>query len=372
MGGSIKLGKLFGIPININYTWFIIVAILTFQLATLSFPVLIPGQPALLYWVAGLATAVLLFVSVLLHELAHSVVSKARGTPVEGITLFLFGGVSSISDDAPRPQDELVMAAAGPLSSVVIGVVLLLLSRLGSRAGFLTNMALLLGQANLGLAIFNLIPGFPLDGGRVLRSLIWWATGKIRVATRWASGIGRAVAILMIVGGLALALVFGAWSTGLWLVVIGWFLENAAGQSYQQLVLRETLAGVSARDLMTPDCARVDENADLQTLVEEKVLNEGRRCMLVARGDQLAGLLTVHSIKEVPRSEWALTRASSAMIPFDRVKTVDADATALSVLRRLDEGDINQIPVMERNRLVGVITREHLLRFIRNKAELTA
>jgi Zn-dependent protease len=369
MSSSIRLGKIFGIPITINYTWFVIVVLLTVQFATQSFPLDVRGAPRLAYWAFGLLTAVLLFVSVLLHELAHSLISRARGTPVEGITLFIFGGVSSISEESRRPQDELVMAAAGPFTSLVIAGLCYVLSRLAAAGGFPRSMLTNLAITNLGLAIFNMIPGFPLDGGRVLRSLLWWATSDMRLATRVASTIGRLVAIAMIVGGILLTL-FGGGLTGLWLVVIGWFLENAANQSYQQLILREALAGVKARDLMTADCARIEDNPSLSTLVDEHILREGRRCIIVTHGDQLAGMITLHSIKAVPRDAWPVTSAAQAMIPVAELKTVDADASALDVLRLLDQSNINQIPVLEAGRLAGMISREQIVRFIRMKAEL--
>ena len=370
MGGSIKLGKLLGIPITINYTWFIILAVLTFQFATLSYPQQYPRQPAITYWIVGLVTAVLLFVSVLVHELAHSVVSRAFGTPVEGITLFLFGGVSTITDEAHRPYQELLMAGAGPLTSALLGAILWGVSWIASPRTYFAGMVAILAQANLVLAAFNMIPGFPMDGGRVLRSLIWMGTRNLRQATRAASIIGRIVAALMILAGVAMALLLRAWSSGLWLVVIGWFLENAAGQSYQQLVLRETLAGLRARDVMTTDCARADESAPLQSLVDEQMARQGRRCILVTRGERLAGLLTAHSVKGVPRERWPEATAGQAMIPLDQVRMVDADDTALDVLRLMDDSDINQAPVTEAGRLVGIISREHLLRVIRTRAEL--
>jgi len=372
MKSSWKLGTLFGIPININYTWFIILALLTFQFATLSYPQLYPNQPAITYWIVGLATAVLLFVSVGLHELAHSVVSQAFGTPVEGITLFFFGGVASIAEDARRPRDEFLMAGAGPLASALLGAILWGLSRVASPRTYFYGLSIILAQANLALAIFNMLPGFPMDGGRVLRSLVWMATNNLRRATRIASIVGRGVAALMILAGVTLAFLLGDWASGLWLVIIGWFLENAASQSYQQLLLKETLAGLRARDLMTVDCARSDESAPLQTLVDEQMLRDGRRCILVTRGDRLAGMLTVHNVKDVPREAWPTTPAGQAMIPLEKMKTVDANATALDVLRQMDDATVNQVPVLEEGRLVGIITREQLLRVIRTRAELGA
>lgn len=371
MKGSIKLGKIFGIPLNINYTWFVIIALVTISFATVTYPGQFADWSTGLYWAAGLATALLLFVSVLLHELAHSLVSIARGTPVEGITLFIFGGVSSITEELKKPLDELLMAAAGPAVSLVLGVVLGIVALLSPSAdSFGIALARTLAIMNLGLAIFNMIPGFPLDGGRVLRALIWWGSKNMHLATRVASIIGRGIATFMIVGGLLVAVFTGDWGSGLWLAFIGWFLENAAGQSYSQFVLREMLAGITARDLLNDRCPAITDDPTLQTLIDQQVLGEGRRCLLLTRGDALAGMVTLHNIKNVPREQWGATRASQVMTPVGELKTVDIDDSALDVLRRMDVEDVNQIPVIDSGRLVGLISRDAVLRFIRQRAEM--
>ena len=370
MKGSISLGRIFGIPFNINYTWFVVVALITVSFAAGTYPNQFPSWPPLYYWGAGILTSLLLFGSVLIHELAHSLVSIARGTPVEGITLFIFGGVSSMAEEPKKPLDELLMAAAGPAASLILGIGLGIIALIVPRGSFLAGVTRILALMNLWLALFNLIPGFPLDGGRVLRALIWWGSRNMRLATRIASTVGQGFAMLMIISGLLVAVFLRDWSNGLWLAFIGWFLENAARQSYSQFVLREMFAGVTARDLMSEACPTIQDDPTLQRLVDEQVLGTGKRCLLLMRGDKLTGMVTLHNIKKVPKEQWSITTASQVMMPFDMIKTVDVDDSALTVLQRMDEGDINQIPVVEAGLLAGMISRDNVLRFIRTKAEL--
>jgi len=369
MKGSIKLGKIFGIPLNINYTWFVIIVLVTVSYATVTFPAQNADWSAAGYWLIGLLTALLLFVSVLLHELAHSLVSIARGTQVEDITLFIFGGVSRITEEMKKPLDELLMAAAGPAVSLLLGIILGIIALITPPESIVASITRTLAIMNLGLAFFNMIPGFPLDGGRVLRAAIWGVSQNMRLATRVATSIGRAIATLMIVGGLLWSVFTGDWGTGIWFVFIGWFLENAASQSYTQFVLGEMLAGITARDIMSESCPTMEGDPVLQTLIDQQVLGEGRRCLLLTREDALAGMVTQHNINRVPRERWSSTTASEIMTPVNDLKTVDINDSALVVLRKMDVEDVNQIPVMDAGRLVGMISRENVVRMIRQKAE---
>jgi predicted transcriptional regulator len=268
-----------------------------------------------------------------------------------------------------KPVDELLMAAAGPATSLLLGIILGIIALTTPAASFVGSIARVLAVMNLGLALFNMIPGFPLDGGRVLRAAIWGVSQNMRLATRVASVIGRAIATFMIVGGLLWAVLTGDWSTGIWFAFIGWFLENAASQSYAQFVLREMLAGITARDIMNEACPTMAEDPNLQTLIDQQVLGEGRRCLLLTREDALAGMVTLHNIKRVPREQWITTLASEVMTPVDELRTVDIDDSALDVLRKMDVEDVNQIPVMDAGRLVGLISRENIVRVIRQQAE---
>jgi len=372
MTGSIKLGKVFGIPITIHYTWFIVFALVTLSLATHYFPSRYPLWGNWVYWFMGVLTSLLFFLSVLVHELAHSLVSRIQGIPVERITLFLFGGVASIVKEAATPLGEFLMALAGPLSSLAIAFgfgALWLLGRFILKIQALAALSSYLGLINLSLAVFNLIPGFPLDGGRLLRSFVWGITGDYRRATHIAIGIGRAIAMLFIIGGLGWA-ISGHWLDGIWLAFIGWFLENAASQSYRQLITREALRGVKVGELMSRECPIVPPSLSLEELVYNYILPQSKRCFFVHDGEKMLGMITLHNLKRIPRERWAVTRVDNILTPLFNIIWVSAEEDALKVLEMMDEKDVNQMPVMERGHIVGIIRRDHLLHFIRTRLEL--
>lgn len=359
--GSITLGKIRGIPLGINYTWFVIFILITLSLAQHYFPDFYPGWPKAVYWVVGLATSLLFFASLVAHELSHSLIAIRSGIPVRSITLFIFGGVARISREATRPSTELAMAAAGPLSSLTMAGVffgLHLLTRdLNAQASAMTYYLALI---NVMLAIFNMVPGFPLDGGRVLRSLLWWLTGSYLRATRIASLAGRGIAYLMIFGGLLILMVFGNWVLGLWLVFIGWFLDMAAAASYRQAVLREALHGYHAGDLATRDCPQVPNWLTLRELADGYLRATGHRCFPVAQGGALEGVIDLKDLKKVSRGRWETTTVRQAMTSVDKVSPADTSDDALSVLEKMEEGDVECVPVAEFGRAVGVIEREKL------------
>lgn len=374
MRASLTLGKLFGIPIRINYTWFLILALLTFSLAT-GFRDVQQGLAPALYWIVGFVGSLLFFGSVLAHELAHSLVARAQGTPVRDITLFLFGGVASIESEADMPLKELLMAGVGPATSLLLAAVFgglsWLVGSLSALAGaFFAQLAVVNGL----LAAFNLLPGLPLDGGRILRAVVWKLTRNYRRATGIASIAGRAISFLMIIGGLVwsyTSLQAGQlnWN-GLWFIFIGWFMDNAATQSYQQVLLREALRGVTVADLMTSDCTRVPRALSVAELVDHHVLQQGRRCFLVADEERLSGMVTVHSVRSLPREQWLNTPISEIMIPYQELAVARPDEDAWTVLMRMDQRNVNQMPVEEDGRLLGLLSRENLLHYVRTRAEL--
>ena len=249
MKSSVRLGKILGIPIGVNYTWFIVFALVTMSLATGYFPSRYSDWSFAAYLSVGLLTSLLFFGSVLIHELAHSIVALARGIPVKGITLFIFGGVANIGREPDRPMTELLVAIAGPIASLLLAATFGLFWLTGQviDASALAGLGLYLATINLWLALFNLLPGFPLDGGRVFRSAVWAWTDNMNLATRWAARSGRAIAILMIIGG-GFMIMKGNWGNGIWLAFIGWFLDNAARQSARQANIREALEGYTAGD----------------------------------------------------------------------------------------------------------------------------
>jgi Zn-dependent protease/predicted transcriptional regulator len=372
--GGIPIGKAFGISLRLHYSWFFIFALVTWALAAGYFPSTYPTWSLSARIAAGLITSVLFFGSVLVHELMHSIVAQRQGIPVQSITLFIFGGVSQITSESKQPKDEFRMAIVGPLSSLVLGGIFFGIY-FGWRnvdtfaVQFITAVVYWLGYINLALGVFNLIPGFPLDGGRVLRSLIWWRSGNLKNATKIASNAGRAVGFILIFIGIYLVFT-GDWIEGIWLALIGWFLESAAVGSYQQLLMQEMLKGHVASEIMSSDCAVVPPDMTIDHLVNGNILTSGRRCFPVVSDSQIMGMMTLHNIKAVPREQWSTATVREAMTPFDRLKWVRPDEELSSVLRILTQDDINQVPVVQDNKIVGMVSREHLLNFVHIRSRL--
>ena len=369
--GSVQIAKIGGIGINIHVSWILIFILVTWTLAGSYFPQNYPHWPLYLYWTVGLATSVLFFVSVLLHELAHSFVARARGLPVKDITLFIFGGVARIGEEPETPGTEFVMALVGPLTSIVLGALFGLvwflargiyepLAALGSYLAFI----------NVLLGFFNMIPGFPLDGGRVLRSILWQATGNLQRATRWASLVGQAVAYLFILAGFGAIFFTGDWVGGLWIAFIGWFLVNAASNSYRQLTVRNLLAGHRVGEVMSRDCPEVSVGITLDRLVNEYMLPTGTRCFPVVEAGLLRGLLTLHNIRRVARDRWSTTTVEQVMTPLKELKKVGPDEELWVAMKNMTEEGVNQVPVMDDGHLLGMLGRDNIVSFIRIKGEL--
>jgi len=374
MGSAFNLGRIFDIQFRLHYTWFIIFLLITFSLSWQVFPALYPGWTGLTYWIIGIVTSLLFFASVVAHELAHSLVARFYGIPVKGITLFIFGGVTEMAREAARPGVELKMAAAGPACSLVIGGLFALLWFL--TRGVIEPIAALafwLAQINVVLAVFNLIPGFPLDGGRVFRSLLWRFTGNYKRSTQIAVRVGQGVGYLFILLGILVILLrpFGlGWFSGLWLAFIGWFLENAASSSYRQVKWRDTLHGFSASQVMTSVYPTVPSNITVTELVQGYILTGGHHVFMVADEGRLVGILTLDDIKSVSQPSWEATPVREIMTPVDKLKVVHPDQDALSLLEQMEADDINQMPVVSGDRVIGLVTRDNLIRFLRIRSEL--
>jgi Zn-dependent protease len=366
----LRIGRIFDIELKLDYSWFIIFVLVAWSLANHYFPMTHPGWSMGIYWAMGLITALLFFSSVVAHELAHGLVSQAHGVEVRDITLFIFGGAAQISEEPKSARGEFLMALAGPVTSLIIAALLGLLwlvilpvsPQLHALAGWLAWI-------NVGLALFNLIPGFPLDGGRVFRATVWGITGNLRRATRIAAGLGQVVASGFILWGIW-QIFNGNWANGLWIAFIGWFLENAATASRRQVTLQDLLSGHAAREVMMTDCPRIARDLPLDVLVDQVVLPSGRRCFPVMEDDRILGLLTLHGIKEVPREQWATTAVEQVMIPRDELKTVDPGDDLALVFERMATEDVNQFPVMENDHLLGMVARNNVLAFLRARAEL--
>jgi Zn-dependent protease len=368
--GGIPIGRLFGISLRLNYTWFIVFGLVTWSLTTRYFPISFPDWSLATLLVAGVVTSLLFFGSVLAHELMHSVVAQSVGIKVNSITLFIFGGVAQMSEEPHRPRDELRIALAGPLASVAIGIIFGVVYLLvEGHSEFVLAISYWLGLINISLAVFNLIPGFPLDGGRVLRSILWWRSGNLRRATKIATNIGRVVGYLFIFGGIFL-IFQGLWLNGLWLALIGWFLGNAAAGSYRQVSLQGMLQGHTAGEVMTRDCPLMDPGLTIERLVNEQILVSGRRCFPVAVDGRVLGLVTLHNIRSVPRSLWPARTLRQIMTPLDKLKSVSPKEDLSTMMKTLTEAELNQVLVVENGTILGVIGRDNLLAFINIRGEL--
>ena len=374
MKPQIKLGRIFGVEIGLHYSWFIIAVLITLSLVQ-QFQLTNAAWSSGLRWSLAVITAVLFFASIVAHELSHALVAKARGLPVRSITLFALGGVAQMEKEAADAKTEFWMGIIGPITSFVIGVVCLALAvALGwtppdSPQTPLPAMLMWLGVINVGLAIFNMIPGFPLDGGRVLRGLIWWITGNAKRATTIAARVGQVIAFLMIMYGV-LQFFSGSGFNGLWLAFIGWFLLSASRDSYAQMVVAEGLRGLHVRDMMSRDYEAVDAYSNLQMFAEEHLMRTGRRFFVVSLNGHPEGIITPAEIAGVPRARWPYTTVADVMRPLDRVRTVRVDTPITEALEVMASQDLNQLPVVEDGSLIGVISRAHVLQLIQTRAQL--
>jgi Zn-dependent protease len=368
---NIPLGRILGIQIGLDYSWFVIFALLTWMLASSYFPAEFKDWPQWLYWLMGAAATIMLFVSVLLHELGHSAVALRQKVPVPSITLFLFGGVSQIGAEPPSASAEFLIAAAGPLVSLILGILFYLVQPLVAGIEPLLGLAKYLAYVNLALALFNLIPGYPLDGGRVFRAIVWAITGNMRRATVIAANTGRLFAFLFIFAGVW-QMLSGNFTGGLWIAFIGWFLDSAASAQVQQVTVQGLLTGHTVSQAMSTHCANVSADVTLQDLVDEHILGSGQHCFLVKRGDNDVGLMTLQRIKEVPRAEWATTRIGQVMLPLDRLEGVDRNTELWTALQKLDRDGVNQLPVTRDQQVIGMLSREDVISFLRTMQQLGA
>jgi Zn-dependent protease/CBS domain-containing protein len=366
---SIRLGKILGIPIGLNYSWFIVFVLITMSLTT-QFTHMHPDWTIAEHLLLGLATSGLFFASVLLHELGHSVLALKYHIPVRSITLFVFGGVAAIGKEPEKPMHEFNIAIAGPVVSAVLGILFygLMAVTENSMEG-IASLGNWLGRINLTLALFNLIPGFPLDGGRVLRSLVWKYTGSFSRATALAAGSGQFFAYAFILLGIWLALT-GNFFGGLWIGFIGWFLLNAAQATTLQATFRTATRGLTAVDVLTQECLKVPGNITILDLVENHMLRSGARCTMITEGNRFRGLITLHEIKQIPKEKWISTPLEEVMVKQNQLVVVDPDTPVDVVLQTMNEQNISQVPVVDNGELIGVIGRDTLLALVKNRLEL--
>ncbi len=388
-----RLGRIFGINIYIDWSWLLIFLLVTWSLAAGPFAQLHPDWGLYLRWGTAIVAAVLFFGSVLAHELAHSIVAKSRGIPVRNITLFLFGGVSNIQREPPSAGVEFFMAIVGPLTSIVLGIIFLLLGAATAGAfgvptigtfSFLARLSpvstllLWLGPVNIVLGLFNLIPGFPLDGGRVLRSILWAIMNNLRRATQIASWVGQIVAWLFILVGIAMAFgvsipFFGTgFISGLWLAFIGWFLNTAAQQSYRQVVVEDILQGVPVEQLMTSHPPSVSPDTLVGELVHKYIMGTDERAFPVVEGDCLAGLVCLEDVRKVPRERWETTTVREIMTPADKLTVASPREDATDAFNDLARTDVRQVPVVQDCHVVGMLRRRDIVRWLQLHSAVAA
>jgi Zn-dependent protease/predicted transcriptional regulator len=364
-GTSWRVARIAGIEVRIDSSWALIALLITYSMylrLSVLYPELSGGGAVAL----AILSAVLFFGSVLVHEFAHAVVAQARGIRVQDITLFLFGGATRARVESRGPGDEFLIALVGPLTSGLLAGIFWIVAGLGSDvlSRPLTGTLGYLAWTNLLLAAFNLVPGFPLDGGRLLRSAIWKATGSLPRATRIASLAGQAVGWLLVAGGVA-SLLAGDLAGGIWFAFIGWFLVQAARSSYQELQLQQLLRGVEAEDVMAADLLRIPPELSLQDAVDDYFMRYDHSAFPVEEQGRTIGLLTLRGIRRVPREQWPTRRVREHMVPLGDQVVVAPDARMDNVLGKLQDGEANRVLVAQDDEVVGIITPSDLTRWLR-------
>jgi Zn-dependent protease len=367
---TIPIGRLLGIPIDLDYSWFLIAALVTWVLAVSYYPMEFKGGTGVEYWLMGAVTAVLFFASIVVHELAHSWVALRYRIPVHRITLFIFGGVSQIAAEPPNATSEFLIAIVGPITSLALAAVFYALEPLLVNVTPALAVAKYLALINAVLGVFNLIPGFPLDGGRVFRAVVWSVNKNFRRATLIAASTGRFFGFLFIVVGVWQVL-RGNLANGLWTAFIGWFLESAAGTQIQQQMMQGLLVGHKVSEVMGNSCTHVSGDLSLQKLIDQEVLAHGRRDFLVDQGDQVVGLLSLHDVKEIPRASWPTTTVAQAMVPLDKVSRIGSNAELWTAMETMGRDGIGQMPVMQGNRVVGMVSTSDIVKYLRTLQQIS-
>jgi Zn-dependent protease/CBS domain-containing protein len=370
--GGITLFRVAGIRISLDISWFIIFALVLIALSAGYFPRNFPGQEPQTYWIAGFVTTLLFFASVLIHELSHSLVAIRAGLEIPEITLFIFGGVSRLSQEPKDPVTELRIALVGPLSSFVLAAVFWVLKTIlrGFEPSLIVAVLGYLAWINLALGVFNLIPGFPLDGGRVFRAIWWWKTGSLTRATKIASDIGKGFAVaLMVLGGLQIF--GGALISGLWLVFIGMFLRGMSVRGYEEVVIRQALEGVHVEEVMVRDVVSVPPNLTVAALVHDYILKYAYRGFPVVENGRVLGVVSIAAVKDVPPEEQPSTRVEEIMVPTSEAMLIGAKASLAEALVRMSRDGEERLLVASQGRLQGMVTKTGLLRFVQIKQILT-
>ena len=369
---SVKLGRIMGIPVRIHYTMWLVFILIAWSLASGYMPSQYPGLGVVTYWAIGIASAIVLFASVLVHELSHSYIAKKNGLPIGRITLFFFGGVSEMIEEPQDPGLEVRMAAAGPLMSFLIAGVLGGLWYLGGLVKAPVAVTATLGYGaliNAVLGVFNLLPAFPLDGGRVFRGSIWKRSKNLIGATRTATRVSEGISLLMMVGGFV-SIIFGDFVDGIWIIFLGWFIRSGAETSLRQTLIGEALAGVTVADIMTRDVMTVPGNITVKQLVSNYFLVHHHGGYPVVEDGQVLGIVTMRCVRSIPKERRGTVTVKEAMIPCERAVTVSASASALDAMNIMARQNVGRLLILEGSRLLGIVTRGDLMRTIRTRQEL--
>jgi Zn-dependent protease/CBS domain-containing protein len=390
MRSGFKAARIFGINVYIDWSWIFIFLLVTWNLAGAVFPSLHPDWSTGLNIALAVAASLLFFLSILLHELAHSLMAKARDLPVRRITLYIFGGVSNIEREPPSPLSEFLIAIVGPLTSILLGGLFILLGAQniqGLSQGLanpmqllrnldpLSTMLLWLGPINILIGLFNLTPGFPLDGGRVLRSILWGLTNNFRQATQWATIVGQVIGWAMILTGIGM--VFGVnvpilgtgLINGIWFAFIGWFLINAASQSYQRVVIEDMLEGVPINNLMREPPPPVAPDLPISTLIYDRIIRGDETAFPVVDSERLVGMVFVDNVREIDRSEWDTVFVRDVMVPENKLVVASPRDDAVEAFQKLAQPEVRQVPVVQNGTLVGMLRRRDFMRWLRLNSE---
>jgi Zn-dependent protease/CBS domain-containing protein len=367
-----KLFNLMGFEVSLDPSWVILAILVAWSLSTGFFPFHYEDLTVRTYWIMGILGAVGLFLSIVAHEFCHSLVARRSGLPMKGITLFIFGGVAEMGDEPPSAKDEFYIAVVGPLSSIVIAIIFYGLNRIGATTGWpmpLNGVLAYLAMINLMLAIFNMVPAFPLDGGRILRAALWAWKGSLRWATRISSYIGSGFGLLLIFYGILQ--VFGGYVIGgMWLFLIGMFIYSAAKMSYQQLLTRQALSGEPLKRFMTENPVSVSPSISVDKLVEDYVYRYHFKFYPVVDNGKLIGCVSTRQIKEIPQEEWAHRKAGELAQNCSSANTIKPDADAIEAISVMRQNGTSRLMVVDQNQLIGIISLKDMLKFLDLKVEL--
>jgi Zn-dependent protease/predicted transcriptional regulator len=360
--GAFRLFEVSGITITLDYSWLIIFLLVLWSLSSGYFPFYFPGYASTVYWITGLIATLLFFSSILAHELSHALVARRSGIDIKEITLFLFGGMAKMSREASDPLTELKIAVAGPLSSFALAIIFWVVRNVISP-GMTQAVFDYLAWINVALAIFNLVPGYPLDGGRILRAVVWWRTGSVRRATKWASDIGKGFAWALIVLG-GLQIFSGALIGGLWLLFIGMFLRGMAEGGYQEVLMRQALHGVRVREVMVENAVSVPPDLPADQLAEKFFLKYGYGGFPVTEEGKPIGIITLSQLRDVPDEKIKTETVRQVMSPIDSDLSIDPQASLVDALQRMLQTDSGRLLVIDGDKMIGMITKTGLMRFL--------